>query len=92
MNQPLSRNVPIEHGQTTLLFVDVQNYNCTWEGSEYSHLSAAERESRYGYFFKTLQARALPNMVKLQQACRAAGIEVLDDQQIVARETSGRRG
>jgi ureidoacrylate peracid hydrolase len=76
MNQPLSRNLPIEHGQTTLLFVDVQNYNCTWEGSEYAQLSAAEKQSRYGYFFQTLRERALPNMVQLQHACRAAGIEV----------------
>lgn len=76
MNQILSRNVPIVPERTTLLFVDVQNYNCTWEGGEYAHLSAAERESRYGYFFRTLAERALPNMVKLRQACRAADIEV----------------
>ena len=76
MNQPLSRNVPIEPQQTALLFVDVQNYNCTWDGSEYAHFSAAERDSRYGYFFRTLKERALPNMVLLQQACRRAGIEV----------------
>jgi len=76
MNQPMSRNIPIEPTQTTLLFVDVQNYNCTWEGGEYAALSAAEKEGRYGYFFRTLEASGLPNMVKLQQACRRAGIEV----------------
>ena len=76
MNQPMSRNIPIEPTQTTLLFVDVQNYNCTWEGGEYAALSAAEKEGRYGYFFRTLKASGLPNMVKLQQACRRAGIEV----------------
>jgi ureidoacrylate peracid hydrolase len=77
MNQTLSRNVPIIPGQAAVLFVDVQNYNCTWEGGEYAHLSAADKESRYGYFFRTLKERALPNMVKLQQACRGAGIEVI---------------
>ena len=77
MNQPLSRNVPIIPGQTAVLFVDVQNYNCTWEGGEYAQLSAEEKERRYGYFFRTLKERALPNMVKLQQACRNAGIEVI---------------
>jgi ureidoacrylate peracid hydrolase len=76
MNQVLSRNVPIEPSQTTLLFVDVQKYNCTWDGGEYAALSAAEKESRFGYFFRTLQQSGLPNMVKLQQACRGAGIEV----------------
>jgi ureidoacrylate peracid hydrolase len=39
-------------------------------------LSDTERQQRYGYFFRTLQDSALPNMVKLQQACRRGGIEV----------------
>jgi ureidoacrylate peracid hydrolase len=76
MNQPKSRNVPIQPTETTLLFVDVQNYNCTWEGGEYAALGAAEKESRYGDFFRTLKESGLPNMVKLQQACRRARIEV----------------
>ena len=38
--------------------------------------SAAEKEQRYGYFFRMLKESALPNMVRLQQACRRAGIEV----------------
>jgi ureidoacrylate peracid hydrolase len=76
MQQPTSRNVPIEPAHTTLLFVDVQVYNCSWDGGEYAALSAAEKESRYGYFFRTFQQRGLPNMVKLQQACRRSGIEV----------------
>jgi ureidoacrylate peracid hydrolase len=76
LNHPLSRDIEIEPARTALLFVDVQKYNCTWEGGEYAHLSQAEKESRYGYFFRTLKDSALPNMVLLQQACRRAGIEV----------------
>ena len=76
MNHPLSREIEIEPARTALLFVDVQRYNCTWGGGEYAHLSQAEKESRYGYFFRTLKESALPNMVLLQQACRRAGIEV----------------
>jgi ureidoacrylate peracid hydrolase len=76
LTQPLSREIQIEPAHTTLLFVDVQKYNCTWEGSEYAHLGAAEKEQRYGYFFRTLKDSALPNMVLLQQACRRGGIEV----------------
>jgi ureidoacrylate peracid hydrolase len=72
----LSREVAIEPAHTTLLFVDVQNYNCTWDGAEYEHLGAEDKESRYGYFFRALKDRALPNMVRLQQACRRGGIEV----------------
>jgi ureidoacrylate peracid hydrolase len=76
LTQPLSREIAIEPAHTTLLFVDVQKYNCTWEGSEYAQLGAAEKELRYGYFFRTLKDSALPNMVLLQQACRRGGIEV----------------
>jgi ureidoacrylate peracid hydrolase len=76
MTHPTSRDIPIEPELTALLFVDVQKYNCTWDGSEYAHLSAAEKEQRFAYFFRNLHATALPNMVRLQQACRRSGIEV----------------
>ena len=76
MNQPLSREIEIDPNHAALLFVDVQNYNCRRDGGEYAHLSAAEVEQRYGYFFRTLEERALPNMVRLQTTARGAGIEV----------------
>jgi ureidoacrylate peracid hydrolase len=76
LNHPLSREIEIEPARTALLIVDVQKYNCTWEGGEYAHLSDAEKETRYGDFFRTLKSSGLPNMVLLQQACRRAGIEV----------------
>jgi ureidoacrylate peracid hydrolase len=76
LTHPLSREIEIEPAHTVLLFVDVQKYNCTWEGSEYAHLGDAEKEQRYGYFFRALKDSALPNMVLLQQACRRGGIEV----------------
>jgi ureidoacrylate peracid hydrolase len=77
VNHPLSREIEVEAAHTALLFVDVQNYNCIPSGGEYGHLDAAARESRYGYFFRMLKESALPNMVRLQQACRHAGIEVM---------------
>jgi ureidoacrylate peracid hydrolase len=76
MSPQLSREVEIVPARTALLFVDVQNFNCTWEGGEYANVTADEKERRYGYFFRTFRATALPNMVRLQQACRRAGIEV----------------
>ena len=76
MTHPSSREIPIEPAHTALLFVDVQKYNCTREGGEYAHLSAADRQQRFAYFFQNLKGHALPNMVRLQQACRRAGIEV----------------
>ena len=76
MTHPSSREMPIEPDHTVLLFVDVQKYNCTWDGSEYAPLSAAEKERSLGYFFQNFKDNALPNMVRLQLACRRAGIEV----------------
>lgn len=75
MSTPTSREIEIELAAAALLFVDVQNYNCTPEGGEYANLGAAER-TRYEYFFRTLATSALPNMRRLQAACRRAGIEV----------------
>ena len=77
MTQPLSREIEIDPAHTALLFVDVQKYNCSRDGGEYSHLSPGEKDARYGYFFRNLQDSALPNMARLQQACRRAGIEVI---------------
>ena len=76
MTHPLSRDRAIEPPHTALLFVDVQKYNCSWNGGEYALMSEAAKEQQYGYFFRTLRGSALPNMVSLQQACRRAGIEV----------------
>jgi ureidoacrylate peracid hydrolase len=76
MSRHLSREVEIDPARTALLFVDVQNFNCTWEGGEYANVSEAEKEQRYGYFFRTFRETALPNMVRLQRICRGAGIEV----------------
>jgi ureidoacrylate peracid hydrolase len=74
MSHPLSREIEID---AALLLVDVQNYNCTWEGGEYTHLSSAEKQASYGDFFRVLKQSALPNMALLQRACRGARIEVL---------------
>jgi ureidoacrylate peracid hydrolase len=76
VKHPLSRDIEIEPARAALLIVDVQKYNCSPDGGEYAHLSHSGKEARYGYFFRTLQELALPNMVLLRQACRRAGIEV----------------
>jgi ureidoacrylate peracid hydrolase len=73
----LSREVPIDPAHAALLFIDVQNYACRPDGGEYTGLSEADRDARYGYFFRTLRDTAVPNMQKLQAACRQARIEVM---------------
>jgi ureidoacrylate peracid hydrolase len=72
----LSRDVPVKLGATALLFVDVQNYSMPG-GGEYAHLPSNEVERRYGYFFREMRKRAVPNMQRVQQACRKASVEVM---------------
>jgi len=78
MNQ-LSREIPIVPKKSALLYIDVQNYNARSDGGEYQDegLTPAEAETKYDYFFKRLENVALPNMQRLQKACRQKGIEVL---------------
>ena len=42
MTHPTSREIPIEPAHTALLYVDVQRYNCTWDGGEYAGLTDGE--------------------------------------------------
>ena len=73
----LSREVPVVPALAALLFIDVQNYNCHPDGGEYREIAPELREQRYGYFFKHFREAVLPNMVRLRDACRTAGIEVM---------------
>ncbi len=77
MKDMFSREVPFVLNQSALLFIDVQNYAAHRQGGEFKALSDAECEQRYGYFFNDLQLRTLPNMQRLQAACRVAKVEVI---------------
>jgi ureidoacrylate peracid hydrolase len=74
---PTSRDVPVVSGETTLLFIDVQNFCATRDGGEYQGLAAAELEAKHGFFLGEMQRRVIPNMQRLQAGCRKAGIEVM---------------
>ena len=73
----LTREVPLEPRQSAILFIDVQNFAAHREGGEFAGLSDAEFDAKYGWFFGQLETRVLPNMQRLQAACRRAGVEVL---------------
>jgi len=75
MAEPLSRDVPVEPEQTALLFIDVQNFGAARNGGEYADIPEAEFEDRLGYYFERLEKVAVPNMRRLQRACRGAGID-----------------
>src|SRR6201996_1070795 len=77
MKPKLSREIEIVPQHAALLFVDVQNYNATAAGGEFASMPPGHVQREYGWFFETLRTKAVPNMQKLQNACRNGGIEVL---------------
>lgn len=73
----MTREVPLVPEQSALLFIDVQNFCVRREGGEFFGLSREDLDAKYGWYFKTLEETAIPNMQRLQRACRDAGIEVV---------------
>lgn len=79
MIDTLSREIPVVPEHSALLYIDVQNYNARPDGGEYRDegLTPEQAEDKYGYFFSRLKTVMIPNMQRLQAACRRMGIEVL---------------
>lgn len=73
----LTRNVPLVAEQSALLFIDVQNFAAHKKGNEFDGLPENTFNEKYGWFFDQLEARVIPNMQALQNACRQHGIEVM---------------
>ncbi|MEZ5779507.1 MAG: isochorismatase family cysteine hydrolase [Paracoccaceae bacterium] len=76
MTEAFSREVAVQPGQGALLFIDVQNYAAHPDGGEFRALDKTER-ARFDYYLDRLDKVALPNMQRLQSACRTAGAEVM---------------
>jgi nicotinamidase-related amidase len=76
-NFPTTRDLPLVPEDAALLFVDVQNFSVARDGGEFAEVSDADIAGKYGYYFDRLRRTAIPNMQKLQAACRAAGVEVM---------------
>ncbi len=77
MTHPTTRDVPVEVPHTTLLFIDVQNYCAVRNGGEFKDMTPAEFEERLGWFFGQMEGHVVPNMRRLQEGCRKAGVEVM---------------
>ncbi len=73
----LSREIPLVAREAALLFIDVQNFAAKRQGAEFKDLPEAEFQAKYGWYFDVLKTATIPNMQRLQNACRAAGIEVM---------------
>ncbi|MEM6662090.1 MAG: isochorismatase family cysteine hydrolase [Pseudomonadota bacterium] len=73
----LTRQVPLDPAQSALLFIDVQNFCARRDGGEFTDVPKPEFDEKYGWFFEQLEGRVIPNMARIQAACRNAGIEVM---------------
>ena len=73
----LSRDVPLIPKNSALLFVDVQNFSANRQGAEFKDLPDAEFTERYGWYFDMLNVTVIPNMRRIQNAARKAGVEVM---------------
>ncbi|GGB06604.1 cysteine hydrolase family protein [Allosediminivita pacifica] len=73
----LTREVPLDPAASALIYIDVQNFSARRDGGEFKDLPAEEFEARYGAFFDKFEAETLPNMQRLRDAARAAGVEVM---------------
>jgi ureidoacrylate peracid hydrolase len=69
----LSREVPIDPAHAALLIVDVQNYCAHPDGAGSRKLDAQQCR----YLLGRLREIVLPNLQRLQSACRRAHIEVV---------------
>jgi nicotinamidase-related amidase len=68
----ITRDAPYRREETALLFVDLQTIFCT-PGLDPQH---PELDAEH-YYFKRLEASTIPNAVKLLEAARASGIQVV---------------
>ncbi|WP_354505672.1 isochorismatase family cysteine hydrolase [Limibacillus sp. MBR-115] len=74
---PTTRDIALDPKTSGILFIDVQNFSSGPEGGEFKDVPPDEVTKTYGYFFDQAKTVAIPNMQKLQAACRKAGVEVL---------------
>lgn len=74
---PDTREIALDPKASALLFVDVQNFCVRRDGGEFKDVPDSDISGKYAYYFERLASLAIPNMRRLQETFRAAGIEVL---------------
>lgn len=74
-----TREVAVVPDRTALLVIDLQRLTCRPDGGLYAGrgVSAEDARASEAYFFDRLDDVVLPNVRRLQEACRTAGAEVV---------------
>lgn len=74
----LTRDVPIrDTAHAALLVIDVQVYSTVPGDGEFPDVDPANIPEEHRYYFERIATRVLPNIARLQAACRGAGAEVI---------------
>lgn len=71
------RDVPLHIPESALLVIDMQNFSADRRGGAYKALPEEDVTARFGGFFEGVEQRVVPNIRRLQDGCRRAGIEIL---------------
>ncbi|MEM7024336.1 MAG: isochorismatase family cysteine hydrolase [Pseudomonadota bacterium] len=59
-----------------MLIIDVQNACARKDGADFKHLTPAELEAQEAYYFGQIEDAVVPNIQRLQEAFRAASMEI----------------
>ncbi|MDO6588118.1 isochorismatase family cysteine hydrolase [Salipiger sp. 1_MG-2023] len=73
----LTRSVPLDPAASALIYIDVQNFSARRDGGEFKDMDPKAFADTYGAFFDTFEAETLPNLQRLRDAARGAGVEVM---------------
>ncbi len=73
----LTRERPIDPAAAALLVIDVQNYCAVPGVGEHAGFDRDTIPPDLAYYFERIDAAVLPNIRRLQDGCRRAGVEVL---------------
>ncbi|MDB5524526.1 MAG: isochorismatase [Rhizobium sp.] len=73
----MTREVKLDPAGSAILFIDVQNFSVRRDGGEFKEISDEVIATDYKYYFDRIGTLAIPNMQRLLNAFRKAGIEVM---------------
>ena len=58
----LTRDLPLDPAQSALLFIDVQNFAAHRNGAEFTGLTEAAFQAKYGWFFDQMKTQVVRNI------------------------------
>ena len=73
----LTRERPVNPAHACFLVIDVQRYSTAPGEGEYAHIDPQNVPENLRHYFERIENAVIPNISRLQKACRARGVEVM---------------